>query len=199
MTDVQQDRAFKIVIIGDSEVGKSSLLKRFCDADFDEHESVTIGIDFRAKTINIDGKNVPLTIYDTAGQCRFRTLCASFYRSSDGILLVYDVTKRSSFVSLKGWLDEVERYLGEESPHIMTVGNKIDKESQREVDTEQGKTFAREHNSLFVETSAREGEGVDQAFEELVRKIFDSNDTSQYRQRPTMVLESSNGSFGCCT
>ncbi|KAL0235210.1 hypothetical protein GEMRC1_001792 [Eukaryota sp. GEM-RC1] len=199
MQPVVQDRAYKIVIIGDSEVGKSSLLRRFCDSEFDDRESVTIGIDFRAKTTKVDSRDCKLTIYDTAGQCKFRTLCASFYRQSDGILLVYDVTKRTSFSSLKGWLEEVERYLGDSCPHIMIVGNKIDRDSSREVDREMGMNFAREQGALFVEASARQGDHVEFAFHELVRKIIDSNMTDSSKYRPSMVLESSDSSNGCCT
>ncbi|KAL0222633.1 hypothetical protein RCL1_002487 [Eukaryota sp. TZLM3-RCL] len=114
--------------------------------------------------------------------------------------MVYDTTKRSSFESLSSWLEEVERYLGEDQrPFIMIVGNKIDKEP-REVEREQAIAFARENSALFVESSAKQGEGVDFAFQELVRKIIDTHNSSSspYRQRPTIVLESNN-SGGCCT
>ncbi|KAF6132414.1 RAB18, member RAS oncogene family [Phyllostomus discolor] len=137
----------KILIIGESGVGKSSLLLRFTDDTFDPE------------------------LADTAGQERFRTLTPSYYRGAQGVILVYDVTRRDTFVKLDNWLNELETYCTRNDIVNMLVGNKIDKEN-REVDRSEGLKFARKHSMLFIEASAKTCDGVQCAFEELVEKII---------------------------
>ncbi|XP_012588221.1 PREDICTED: ras-related protein Rab-18 isoform X2 [Condylura cristata] len=117
----------KILIIGESGVGKSSLLLRFTDDTFDPELAATIGVDFKVKTISVDGNKAKLAIWDTAGQERFRTLTPSYYRGAQGVILVYDVTRRDTFVKLDNWLSELETYCTRNDIVNMLVGNKIDK------------------------------------------------------------------------
>ncbi|CAH3182233.1 unnamed protein product, partial [Porites evermanni] len=161
----------KILIVGESGVGKSSLLLRFTDDTFDPDIGATIGVDFKVKTLTIDGNKAKLAIWDTAGQERFRTLTPSYYRGAQGVILVYDTSSRETFDKLEEWLNEVEMYSTKKDIIKMLVGNKIDKEG-REVDRKQGLQFARRHSMLFIEASARTKEGVQLAFEELVEKII---------------------------
>lgn len=152
-------------------MGKSSLLLRFTDDTFDPELAATIGVDFKVKTISVDGNKAKLAIWDTAGQERFRTLTPSYYRGAQGVILVYDVTRRDTFVKLDNWLNELETYCTRNDIVNMLVGNKIDKEN-REVDRNEGLKFARKHSMLFIEASAKTCDGVQCAFEELVEKII---------------------------
>ncbi|XP_037655858.1 ras-related protein Rab-18-like [Choloepus didactylus] len=161
----------KILIIGESGVGKSSLLLRFTDDTFDPELAATIGVDFKVKTISVDGNKAKLAIWDTAGQEQFRTLTPSYYRGAQGVILVYDVTRRDTFLKLDNWLNELETYCTRNDIVNMLVGNKIDKENC-EVDRNEGLKFARTHSMLFIEASAKTCDGVQCAFEELVEKII---------------------------
>jgi len=161
----------KILIIGESGVGKSSLLLRFVDDTFDNDIGATIGVDFKVKTIDIDGNRMKLALWDTAGQERFRTLTPSYYRGAQGVIFVYDVSTRQTFDKLNEWLNETETYATKQDLIKMLVGNKIDK-ANREVTRQEGQLFARKHGMLFIEASARTKEGVECAFEELVEKII---------------------------
>uniref|UniRef100_A0A668S609 small monomeric GTPase n=1 Tax=Oreochromis aureus TaxID=47969 RepID=A0A668S609_OREAU len=152
----------KILIIGESGVGKSSLLLRFTEDTFDPEQSATIGVDFKVKTISVDGNKAKLAIWDTAGQERFRTLTPSYYRGAQGVILVYDVTRRETFTKLDNWLSELETYCTRNDLVKMLVGNKIDKVS----------VFVYKIVMLRVHASAKTRDGVQCAFEELVEKII---------------------------
>ncbi|KAI1725370.1 ras family domain-containing protein [Ditylenchus destructor] len=170
-TDDSYLTTLKILIIGESGVGKSSLMLRFVDDLFDPEISATIGVDFRVRTINIDGNLVKLAIWDTAGQERFRTLTPSYYRGGQGVICVYDVGNRSSFDRLEHWIVELETYCTKSDAVKMLVGNKIDTEN-RVISREEGLQFARKHKMLFIEASAKTKVGVQTAFEELIEKIL---------------------------
>jgi len=169
------DLLLKVLLVGDSAVGKSCLLMRFTTDRFDEHAASTIGVDFKIKYVTLNGQKLKLTIWDTAGQERFRTLTSSYYRGAQGIIFVYDVTRRETFESLANvWLNEVEMYSTIEDAVKMVVANKVDVDSEREVSKEEGAAFARQHGCLFAETSAKANVAVQQAFEELVQKVLDT-------------------------
>jgi len=165
----------KILIIGESGVGKSSLLLRFVDDAFDPDQPATIGVDFKVKTMTIDDNTVKLAIWDTAGQERFRTLTPSYYRGAHGAIFVYDVCNRESFNKLGQWLTELETYSTKSNIVKMLVGNKIDKEN-RQITRDEATRFARKHCMLFIEASAKTREGVQTSFEELVQKILETPD-----------------------
>ncbi|XP_059305922.1 ras-related protein RABC2a-like [Lycium ferocissimum] len=167
------DLSFKILLIGDSGVGKSSLLVSFISNLVDDL-APTIGVDFKIKTLTVSGKRLKLTIWDTAGQERFRTLTSSYYRGAQGIILVYDVTRRETFTNLSDvWAKEVELYSNNQDCVKMLVGNKVDRESERAVSREEGIALAKELGGLFLECSAKTRENVQNCFEELALKIME--------------------------
>ncbi|PIC40889.1 hypothetical protein B9Z55_008485 [Caenorhabditis nigoni] len=176
----------KILIIGESGVGKSSLMLRFVDDVFDPEQAATIGVDFRVTSMTIDGNRVKLAIWDTAGQERFRTLTPSYYRGAQGVICVYDVTSRSSFEKLNHWMTEVDTYCTNDNVIKMMVANKIDMPN-RTVTREEGLKFAKRHRTLFIEASAKTKEGVQCTFEELIEKIIQTPDLWD-NDRPTFRL-----------
>eukprot|EP00268_Persea_americana_P045532 TRINITY_DN4645_c0_g1_i5.p1 TRINITY_DN4645_c0_g1~~TRINITY_DN4645_c0_g1_i5.p1 ORF type:complete len:209 (-),score=46.59 TRINITY_DN4645_c0_g1_i5:252-878(-) len=166
------DFSFKILVVGDSGVGKSSLLVSFI-SDGNAQQSPTIGVDFKIKLLTIGGKRLKLTIWDTAGQERFRTLTSSYYRGAQGIILVYDVTRRETFTNLLDtWSKEVQIYSTSKDCIKMLVGNKVDKENERVVTREEGVSLAQKYGFLFLECSAKTRENVQQCFEDLILKIL---------------------------
>ncbi|XP_064946419.1 ras-related protein RABC2a [Musa acuminata AAA Group] len=168
------DYAFKILLIGDSGVGKSSLLVSFISNHLADDLSPTIGVDFKIKHLAVGDEKLKLTIWDTAGQERFRTLTSSYYRGSQGIILVYDVTKRETFTNLADvWVKEVELYSTNRNCVKVLVGNKVDKEADRMVTREEGISFANEYGCLFIECSAKTRANVEKCFEELALKIME--------------------------
>ena len=189
----------KILIIGESGVGKSSLMLRFVDDVFDPELPATIGVDFRVTSMNVDGTRVKLAIWDTAGQERFRTLTPSYYRGAQGVIFVYDVTNRSTLEKLDHWLVETETYSTKGDAVRMIVANKIDMPN-REVSREEGLKLARRFRALFIEASAKTKEGVQCAFEELIEKILQTPALWE-NDKPTFKLGSSapenNSSCAC--
>jgi len=166
----EYDYLFKLLLIGDSGVGKSCLLLRFADDTYTESYISTIGVDFKIRTIDLDGKTIKLQIWDTAGQERFRTITSSYYRGAHGIIVVYDVTDSESFNNVKQWLHEIDRYACENVNKLL-VGNKSDLESTRKVPTEQAKEFADSLNIDFLETSAKNSQNVEKAFTTMASQI----------------------------
>ncbi|XP_074568099.1 ras-related protein RABC2a-like [Curcuma longa] len=166
--------SFKILLIGDTGVGKSSLLVSFISNNLVDDLSPTIGVDFKIKHLTIGDKKLKLTIWDTAGQERFRTLTSSYYRGSQGIILVYDVTKRETFTNIADvWIKEIELYATNHNCIKVLVGNKADKESERTVTSEEGIAFANEYKCLFLECSAKTRSNVERCFKELASKILE--------------------------
>jgi len=166
----EYDYLFKLLLIGDSGVGKSCLLLRFADDTYTESYISTIGVDFKIRTIELDGKTIKLQIWDTAGQERFRTITSSYYRGAHGIIVVYDVTDNESFNNVKQWLHEIDRYACENVNKLL-VGNKSDLTAKRVVSTEQGKEFAESLGIEFLETSAKVSTNVEQAFLTMASQI----------------------------
>jgi len=161
---------FKLVLIGDSGVGKSCLLLRFADDTYTESHISTIGVDFKIRTIQLDGKTIKLQIWDTAGQERFRTITSSYYRGAHGIIVVYDTTDGETFEHVKTWLHEIDRYASENVNKLL-VGNKSDLTSKRAVETEAAKEFADSVHIPFLETSAKNATNVEDAFMTMAGEI----------------------------
>ncbi|KAG5556818.1 hypothetical protein RHGRI_007165 [Rhododendron griersonianum] len=180
------DLSFKILLIGDSGVGKSSLLVSFISNSL-EDLAPTIGVDFKIKLLAVGGKRLKLTIWDTAGQEKFRTLTSSYYRGAQGIILVYDVMRRETFTNLSDvWAKELDLHSTNQDCVKMLVGNKVDLESERVVSREEGIELAKEHGCLFLECSAKTRENVGQCFEELALKSQVSKKQKAMRKLSTM-------------
>ncbi|KAJ2388820.1 ras GTPase, partial [Coemansia sp. RSA 2559] len=194
-----------LLLIGDSGVGKSCLLLRFADDTYTESYISTIGVDFKIRTIELDGKTVKLQIWDTAGQERFRTITSSYYRGAHGIIVVYDVTDGETFSNVKQWLQEIDRYASE-GVNKLLVGNKSDLEDKRKVDVTEAKDFADSLNISFLETSAKDSTNVEKAFMTMAGQIKErmgaSNVQQQQQQKKPINLSQgqnvnqTNG--GCC-
>ncbi|XP_001356197.3 ras-related protein Rab-14 isoform X1 [Drosophila miranda] len=162
---------FKYIIIGDMGVGKSCLLHQFTEKKFMANCPHTIGVEFGTRIIEVDDKKIKLQIWDTAGQERFRAVTRSYYRGAAGALMVYDITRRSTYNHLSSWLTDT-RNLTNPSTVIFLIGNKSDLESTREVTYEEAKEFADENGLMFLEASAMTGQNVEEAFLETARKIY---------------------------
>ncbi|CAG8795792.1 28253_t:CDS:2, partial [Dentiscutata erythropus] len=163
------DYLFKLLLIGDSGVGKSCLLLRFADDTYTESYISTIG---KIRTIELEGKTVKLQIWDTAGQERFRTITSSYYRGAHGIIVVYDVTDQDTFHNVKQWLQEIDRYACE-GVNKLLVGNKSDLQNKKVVEYTVAKEFADHLNIPFLETSAKNATNVEQAFLTMAKQIKD--------------------------
>jgi len=168
----EYDYLFKLLLIGDSGVGKSCLLLRFADDTYTESYISTIGVDFKIRTIELEGKTVKLQIWDTAGQERFRTITSSYYRGAHGIIVVYDVTDNDTFTNVKQWLQEIDRYASE-GVNKLLVGNKSDLTSKKVVEYGVAKEFADQLIIPFLETSAKNATNVEQAFLTMAKQIKD--------------------------
>ncbi|GJN02167.1 hypothetical protein PR202_ga19491 [Eleusine coracana subsp. coracana] len=164
------DYLFKLLLIGDSGVGKSCLLLRFADDSYLDSYISTIGVDFKIRTVEQDGKTIKLQIWDTAGQERFRTITSSYYRGAHGIIIVYDVTDQESFNNVKQWLNEIDRYASDNVNKLL-VGNKCDLTANKVVSYEAGKALADEMGIPFMETSAKNATNVEQAFMAMAASI----------------------------
>lgn len=161
---------FKYIIIGDTGVGKSCLLLQFTDKRFQPVHDLTIGVEFGARMINIASKPVKLQIWDTAGQESFRSITRSYYRGAAGALLVYDITRRETFNHLASWLEDARQHASANMV-IMLIGNKCDLAHRRAVSTEEGAQFAKENGLIFMETSAKTAQNVEEAFINTAAKI----------------------------
>ncbi|XP_010909337.1 ras-related protein RABA5e [Elaeis guineensis] len=168
-----EDYLFKIVIIGDSAVGKSNLLSRYARDEFNINSKATIGVEFQTQSVDIDGKEVKAQIWDTAGQERFRAVTSAYYRGAVGALIVYDISRRTTFDSVSRWLQELSTH-SDTTIARMLVGNKCDLENIREVSVEDGKSLAEAEELFFIETSALDSTNVQKAFEIVIRDIYNN-------------------------
>jgi Ras-related protein Rab-1A len=165
------DLVYKILLLGDSEVGKSCFLMRYADNVFVDNYITTIGLDYKLKYVQLDsGQVIKVQLWDTAGQDRYRTIAKNYYKGSHGILLLYDVTKTSSFENIREWIKDIREEVYEKAI-IFLIGNKIDKKDQIKIKTEDAEKLAEEFNIPFFEASAKSGENVDEIFKALYKKI----------------------------
>ncbi|XP_009602059.1 ras-related protein RABE1c-like [Nicotiana tabacum] len=171
MARADYDYLVKLLLIGDSGVGKSCLISRFSDGSFTTNYISTIGIDFKTRTIELEGKRIKLKVWDTAGQERFKSITTAYYRGAMGILLVYDVTDESSFNNIRNWIRSIEQH-GSDNVNKILVGNKADMdESKRVVPTSTGQALADEYGIKFFETSAKTTLNVEQVFFSIANEI----------------------------
>ncbi|KAK5871095.1 hypothetical protein PBY51_003995 [Eleginops maclovinus] len=197
------EKAYRIVLAGDAAVGKSSFLLRLCKNEFKLNSSATLGVDFQMKTLIVDGEPVLLQLWDTAGQERFRSIAKSYFRRADGVLLLYDVTCEKSFLNVREWVDMIEDVSQEDIP-IMLVGNKCDlrQDCTNCVPTSYGEKLAMTYNTLFCETSAKDGSNILEAVLHLARQVtkqaaFDEKD--HYQSLPKLDAPRKKPNFACCT
>nr|5LPN_A Chain A, Ras-related protein Rab-10 [Homo sapiens]5LPN_C Chain C, Ras-related protein Rab-10 [Homo sapiens] len=165
------DLLFKLLLIGDSGVGKTCVLFRFSDDAFNTTFISTIGIDFKIKTVELQGKKIKLQIWDTAGQERFHTITTSYYRGAMGIMLVYDITNGKSFENISKWLRNIDEHANEDVERML-LGNKCDMDDKRVVPKGKGEQIAREHGIRFFETSAKANINIEKAFLTLAEDIL---------------------------
>lgn len=170
------DRLFKIVFVGDSAVGKTSFLRRLCEARFSPGMAATVGIDYRVKTVTVDNAQVALQLWDTAGQERYRCISQQFFRKADGVVVMYDLTAKQSFLSIRQWLSSVEEAVGDRIP-VLLLGNKLDNEKEREVPRGLGEQLAKENNLIFYECSACSGHNTKESLLHLARLLKEQEDT----------------------
>lgn len=164
------DYLFKLLLIGDSGVGKTSILFKFSEDTFSPAFISTIGIDFKIRTIEVDGKKIKLQVWDTAGQERFRTITTAYYRGAMGIMLVYDVSNMRSYESMINWIRNIEMHATQDV-ELMILGNKCDVADKRQVTREKGEQLALQHGVKFMETSAKANINIEEAFFTLARDI----------------------------
>ena len=174
MADEEYDFIFKVLLLGNSDVGKSSLILRYVDQVWSDTFVPTIGVDFKVKTSELENKKIKMQIWDTAGQERFRNVISSYFRGAHGILLIYDVTNRDSFKNLESWLIEIEKNASENVLKIL-IGNKNDLVDEKEIKTEEGEAFAKRNGMQFIETSAKMNTNVTEAFEALGKLMIEFN------------------------
>ncbi|XP_054168270.1 ras-related protein Rab-35-like [Oppia nitens] len=174
------DHLFKLLIIGDSGVGKSSLLLRFADNMFNGSYITTIGVDFKIRTIEVDGEKAKLQIWDTAGQERFRTITSTYYRGTHGVIVVYDVTNGETFANVKRWLHEIEQNC--DVVNKILVGNKNDDPNRKVVLTEDAQRFADQMGIRLFETSAKENINVEDMFNAITRMVLRTKKEQKDRQ-----------------
>ena len=165
------DFRFKIMVLGESKTGKANLIKRYTQNKFEGIYLTTVGVDFHDKVIQIEDKKIRLQIWDTAGQERFRNVSKNYFHSSDGFLLVYDITSLYSFKSLNYWLEQI-RLNAPENIKCVLVGNNSDLEKYREVKYEDAEEFAKKNNIKFYEVSSRNGDNVNEVFDYLAHEIY---------------------------
>ncbi|KAL4361886.1 hypothetical protein GQ457_04G000680 [Hibiscus cannabinus] len=208
--DDEYDYLFKVVLIGDSGVGKSNLLSRFTRNEFCLESKSTIGVEFATRTLQVEGRTVKAQIWDTAGQERYRAITSAYYRGALGALLVYDVTKPTTFENVNRWLKELRDH-ADSNIVIMLVGNKTDLKHLRAVSTEDGQSYAEKEGLSFIETSALDATNVEKAFQTSLSEIYriiskkslssDEPATASIKEGKTLVVGATeaNPKKACCS
>ena len=177
---MKYDKKCQLLIIGDSTVGKTSILRRFAQDQFNANYLATIGVDFFTKDIILNEKRIHVKMWDTAGQERYKALTQGFFRNAQGIMIVYDISSKISFNNLKYWIESIENNVKMENKNIpsIIIGNKVDI-LEREVDIIEGENFAKNKNINYFEVSAKTGQGINEAIKFLIQKVIDINDNNE--------------------
>ena len=172
------DKTCQILLIGDSSVGKTSLIQRYANGIFKEEYLATVGLDFYTKQEAINNINVLVRLWDTAGQERFKSLTPNYFKNAEWVIITYDITSSQSFENLKFWINSIKTNLGEKNIiiPIIIVGNKLDMEDMRDITREEAEKFAKENKYKYFETSAKTGEGVDDAIRDLVNQVLEKSE-----------------------
>uniref|UniRef100_A0A8B9I7D5 Calcium release activated channel regulator 2A n=1 Tax=Anser brachyrhynchus TaxID=132585 RepID=A0A8B9I7D5_9AVES len=188
------DRLFKIIFVGNSSVGKTSFLRRFCEDRFFPGTAATIGVDYSVKTITVDNTQVALQLWDTAGQERYRSITKQFFRKADGVIVMYDITAKDTFTAVKQWLISIEEGTGENVP-VLLLGNKTDNEKEREVPNGMGEHLAKDYNLIFYECSAYSGHNTKKSMLHLARILKEHEDKMKEK---TIELQPDVNKKSCC-
>ncbi|XP_039911434.1 EF-hand calcium-binding domain-containing protein 4B isoform X2 [Hirundo rustica] len=188
------DRLFKIIFVGNSSVGKTSFLRRFCEDRFFPGTAATVGVDYNVRTVKVDHTQVALQLWDTAGQERYRSITKQFFRKADGVIVMYDITARDTFTAVKQWLISIEEAAGENVP-VLLLGNKTDNEKEREVPMGMGDHLAKDYNLIFYECSAYSGYNVEKSVLHLARILKEHEDKVKEK---TIELQSDTNKKSCC-
>ena len=201
------DKTCQLLIIGDTAVGKTSIISRYANGTFKEEYIATVGLDYSIKQEIIDDKSIQIKIWDTAGQERFKSLTQNYFRNAEGVILTFDVTSTESFGNLKYWISSFKENMEKKNIFIpvIIIGNKIDLVDSREINKEDAEKFSKEKNYKYFETSAKTGEGVDEAIKELVNQVLKQNgqkDDQKETRNSVQIKEDNEGSGGkkkgCC-
>ena len=168
------DFLFKLILIGDSSVGKSNILLKYLKGEFDQNSKATVGVEFGTKNIEIKNKKVKIQIWDTAGQERYRSITSAYYKGAKGAFIVYDITRKNTFDNIDKWISDLKTN-GDKNIAIVLIGNKSDLEDKREVSNEDGIKKSEEFKIAFMETSALNGDNINNAFDELLEQIYQNN------------------------
>jgi Ras-related protein Rab-1A len=202
MTDLisqDYDYLFKVLLLGDSDVGKSSLILRYTEETFNSKLVNSIGVDFKMKKKEIDGKVIKVQIWDTAGHERFRAITYSYYRGANAIIIVFDLSDKKSFVSITEWLKQIEKH-AKENVFKFLVGNKSDLVEERKVTYKEAKDYADEHDLPYFETSAKEGININELFESSIKTFLSNNKCTGGEKNIRLINQSTNDSEknACC-
>nr|XP_030141877.3 EF-hand calcium-binding domain-containing protein 4B isoform X2 [Taeniopygia guttata] len=188
------ERLFKIIFVGNSSVGKTSFLRRFCEDRFFPGTAATVGVDYNVRTVTVDHTQVALQLWDTAGQERYRSITKQFFRKADGVIVMYDITAKDTFTAVKQWLISIEEATGENMP-VLLLGNKTDNEKEREVPMGMGDHLAKDYNLIFYECSAYSGYNVENSVLHLARILKEHEDKVKEK---TIELQSDTNKKSCC-
>ena len=171
MEDENYEMMFKVVLVGDSFVGKTNIMSKYLKNEFHEDSKATVGVEFGAKQFKIEGHTVKAQIWDTAGQERYKAITSAYYKGAKGAFVVYDITRKGSFESIEKWVNDLTS-TADKKLTIVVIGNKCDLEDQRQITKEQGEEKANKLEVAFLETSAFSGENLDKAFEMMMNEIY---------------------------
>ena len=177
MEKEKYDLLFKLILIGDSSVGKSNILLKYLRNEFDENSKATVGVEFGTKNILINGKKIKIQIWDTAGEERYRSITSAYYKGAKGAFIVYDITRKTTFDNIDKWISDL-KLNGDENICIIILGNKSDLNEKRQVQEKDGIQKAEMFKTAFLETSALNGDNITKAFEELIEQIYQNNKSS---------------------